>query len=146
MVKITIAARKMSRAPKRSATQALTGMNTARLSRYDVIARLSLIGSSCNERAIAGSAVVITVESSSSMNRAQPTISGTRTSVNSASGSSKPEAGVKGVCSTGWEDTGLCGKRAKSEPTSSGGLEACRGYHHAPMHRDSEQAPLCQYL
>src|SRR5882724_11814963 len=80
IVKITIAARKTVRAPNRSAIQPLTGMKTARLSRYEVIARLSLIGSSPSDLAIAGSAVEMTVASSISMKSAQPTIIGARNS------------------------------------------------------------------
>src|SRR5277367_3997930 len=79
-VKIMIALRKIVRAPNRSAIQPLIGMKTARLSRYDVIARLSLIGSSPSDLAIAGSAVEITVASSISMKSAQPTIIGARNS------------------------------------------------------------------
>src|SRR5436189_5334322 len=54
-------------------------MNTARLTRYDVSASLSASGGSPTSAAIAGSEVVITVESMFSMNSAQATISGTRT-------------------------------------------------------------------
>src|SRR5271154_6565188 len=79
-VKIMIALRKIVRAPNRSAIQPLIGMKTARLSRYDVIARFSLIGSSPSDLAIAGSAVEMTVASSISMNSAQPTIIGARNS------------------------------------------------------------------
>src|SRR5271155_288817 len=80
-VKIMIALRKIVRAPNRSAIQPLIGMKTARLSRYEVIARLSLIGSSPSDLAIAGSAVEMTVESSISMKSAQPTIIGARNSI-----------------------------------------------------------------
>ena len=45
-----------------------------------MIARLSLIGSSPSDLAITGSAVEMTVESSISMNSAQPTIIGARNS------------------------------------------------------------------
>ena len=44
-VKITIAARNTLRAPKRSAIQPLAGMNTARLSKYDVSATFIRTGS-----------------------------------------------------------------------------------------------------
>src|SRR6185369_2047056 len=53
-------------------------MNTARLTRYDVSASLSASGFSPRSVAIAGSDVVITVESMFSMNNAQATISGMR--------------------------------------------------------------------
>src|SRR5689334_25025173 len=75
----TIAAANTLRDPKRSATQPLIGMNTARLTRYDVSASLSASGFSPMSAAIAGSDVVITVESMFSMNSAQATISGMRT-------------------------------------------------------------------
>src|SRR5208337_168517 len=81
VVKMMIAVRKTVRAPNRSAIQPLIGMKTARLSRYEVIARLSLIGSSPSDLAIAGSAVEMTVESSISMKSAQPTIIGARNSI-----------------------------------------------------------------
>src|ERR1700689_1630618 len=80
VVKMIIAARKTVRAPNRSAIQPLIGMKTARLSRYEVIARLSLIGSSPRDLPIAGSAVEMTVASSISMKSAQPTIIGARNS------------------------------------------------------------------
>src|SRR5262249_54403492 len=54
-------------------------MNTARLSKYEVIARLSRSGSSPKDSAIEGRAVAITVESKFSMNKAQATMSGTTT-------------------------------------------------------------------
>src|SRR5579862_3160478 len=76
MVKMTIAVRNTVRAPKRSAIHPLIGMKTARLSRYEVIAMLRRIGSSCIECAMTGSAVEMIVESSISMNSADPTISG----------------------------------------------------------------------
>src|SRR6202046_65436 len=80
VVKIRIAVRKTVRAPNRSAIQPLIGMKTARLSKYDVIARFSLIGSSPSDLAIAGRAVEMTVASSISMKSAQPTIIGARNS------------------------------------------------------------------
>src|SRR3546814_5302861 len=52
-------------------------MNTARLSRYAVIARLRCSGSSFIARAICGSAVAMIVESRFSMNTAQAMINGT---------------------------------------------------------------------
>ena len=51
-------------------------MNTARLSRYEVITRLSRSGLSPRLFAIAGIDTAIIVESSPSMKKAQPTISG----------------------------------------------------------------------
>src|SRR5260370_26338646 len=66
------------RAPKRSAVQPLAGMNTARDSKYDVMASLSVSGLVPMSAAIAGSEVAITVESMFSMNRAVATISGIR--------------------------------------------------------------------
>src|SRR6266851_8564200 len=80
IVNTTMAMRNTVRAPNLSAIQPLIGMNTARLRRYEVIARLSRIGSSCIERAIAGSAVAITVESNDCMKSEQPTISGIKNS------------------------------------------------------------------
>ncbi len=80
VVKMMIAVRNTVRAPNRSAIHPLIGIKTARLSRYDVIARFSLIGSSPSDLAIAGSAVEMTVASSISMNSAQPTIMGARNS------------------------------------------------------------------
>src|SRR3954452_14628100 len=74
--KISTAAQNTRRDPKRSAIQPLTGMNTARLSRYAVITRLSRSGVSPRLFAIAGIATAIIVESSPSMKKAQPTISG----------------------------------------------------------------------
>ena len=74
MVNTAIAARKMVRAPKRSATQPLAGMKIATLSRYDVMARLSRTGLTPNDAAICGSAVAITVPSRFSMNSAQATV------------------------------------------------------------------------
>ncbi len=74
----TIADRNTERAPNLSAIQPLIGTNIARLNRYDVMARLSLIGSSCSDRAIIGRAVAITIESSVCMKNEQPMISGTR--------------------------------------------------------------------
>ena len=76
--KISTAAQNTRRAPNRSAIQPLTGMNTARLSRYAVITRLSRSGVSPRLFAIAGIATAIIVESSPSMKKAQPTISGIR--------------------------------------------------------------------
>ncbi len=63
-------------APNRSATQPLTGMNTASDSRYVVNASFSAIGSVPRSVAMAGSDVESTVESMFSMNSAQATISG----------------------------------------------------------------------
>src|SRR4051794_345487 len=77
-MKTAIAIRNTCRAPNRSAIQPLAGMNTARLRRYDEIARLRRIGFSPSDRAIAGKAVASTVESRFSMNSAVATISGTR--------------------------------------------------------------------
>ena len=70
MVKITIAARNTCRAPKWSATQPLAGMNTERLIRYEVSATLICSGGAWKLRAIAGSAVAITVESRFCINKA----------------------------------------------------------------------------
>src|SRR5271154_104500 len=81
VVKMMIAVRKTVRAPNRSAIQPLIGMKTARLNRYEVIARLSLIGSSPSDLAIAGRAGEMTDESSISMKSAQPTIIGARNSI-----------------------------------------------------------------
>jgi hypothetical protein len=53
-------------------------MNTARLIRYEVIARLRRMGFCRIDAAIAGRAVAITVESSVCMKSAQPTVIGTR--------------------------------------------------------------------
>ena len=69
-----MAARKTVRAPKRSATQPLSGMNTASDKRYDVSASLSATGSSWRSAAMAGSEVAITVESICSMNKATATM------------------------------------------------------------------------
>src|SRR3954454_20481569 len=74
--KISTAAQNTRRAPNRSAIQPLTGMNTAKLSRYAVITRLSRSGVSPRLFAIAGIATAIIVESSPSIKKAQPTISG----------------------------------------------------------------------
>src|SRR5215213_10256856 len=74
--KISTAAQNTRRAPNRSAIQPLTGMNTARLSRYTVITRLSRSGVSPRLFPIAGIATAIIVESRPSMKKAQPTISG----------------------------------------------------------------------
>src|SRR5439155_2219934 len=70
------AAQNTRRAPKRSAIQPLTGMNTARLNRYVVITRLRRSGLSPRLFAIAGIDTAIIVESSPSIKKAQPTISG----------------------------------------------------------------------
>ena len=74
-VNTRIAARNTVRAPKRSAIHPLMGMNTARLSRYDVRATFIRTGSSPNARAMVGNAVEITVLSRFCMNSAQATIS-----------------------------------------------------------------------
>ncbi len=73
-----IADTNVARAPKRSATQPLTGMKTASASRYVVNASFSAIGSVARSTAIAGSDVESTVESMFSTNRAQATIRGRR--------------------------------------------------------------------
>ena len=90
-VNIPIAEAKTLRVPNRSAIHPLIGIKTARLNRYDVIARLSRIGLWPIECAIAGSAVEMTVESSISMNSAQPTIRG---AMNCASGMNLRRAAV----------------------------------------------------
>ncbi len=71
--KITIAAAKTFRAPKRSATQPLGGMKIARLIRYEVSASFRDSGSTCRDRAIVGSAVEMIVLSMFSMKRAVAT-------------------------------------------------------------------------
>src|SRR5215469_14357956 len=76
------------RAPKRSATHTLMGTNTARLKRYDVIPIFSVRGFSLSEWAIAGKAVLITVESRFSMKRAQATMRGMK--------SWRPAKGMRG--------------------------------------------------
>ena len=75
-----IATMKVGRAPKRSATQPLIGMNTASASMYVVRASFSATGSTPKSSAIAGSEVAIAVESMFSMNNAVATISGNRRS------------------------------------------------------------------
>ena len=72
-----IAPRNTVRAPKRSAVQPLTGMNTASESRYEVTASLRARGLVPMSAAMAGSEVAMTVESMFSMNRATATMSGT---------------------------------------------------------------------
>ncbi len=74
-VKSAIAARKTSRAPNRSASLPLTGMKTARLSRYAVKAMFICSGSTAKVRAILGKAVARTDELSCSMKSAQETMS-----------------------------------------------------------------------
>ena len=73
-----MAATNVARAPNRSATQPLTGTNTASASKYVVSASFSAIGSVARSSAIAGSDVVSTVESRFSMNSPQATIKGSR--------------------------------------------------------------------
>ena len=65
-------------APKRSATQPLTGMKIANASMYVVSASFSATGSTPRSAAICGSEVEIAVESMFSMNRAVAMISGSR--------------------------------------------------------------------
>ncbi len=77
-VKTATAAQKTVRAPNRSAIQPLTGMKTARLRRYDVMARLSRSGLSPRLAAICGSDVAMMVWSSASMKSEQAHTSGMR--------------------------------------------------------------------
>src|SRR5450830_2121819 len=76
-MKVIIAERKIVRAPTLSAIQPEIGMNTPRLTTYEVSASFKVIGSCPRSRASAGSEVAMTVTSMFSMNRAQPTMSGT---------------------------------------------------------------------
>jgi len=69
-----MAARNTVRAPKRSATQPLSGMKTASDKRYEVSASLSASGSSWRSAAMAGRDVAITVESIVSMKSATATM------------------------------------------------------------------------
>ena len=75
--KIPIAQQKIRRAPKRSASQPLTGRKTARLSRYEVIARLRCSTCAFSDRAMAGRAVAITDVSRFCRNNGQATTMGT---------------------------------------------------------------------
>src|SRR6266581_1697743 len=75
----TMALANTVRDPRRSATQPLIGMNTARPTRYEVSASLSASGLSPISTAMAGSDVAITVESMFSMNSEQATMRGMRT-------------------------------------------------------------------
>ena len=85
-------------APNRSATQPLTGMNTASESRYVVNASFSAIGSVARSAAMAGSDVESTVESMFSMNSAQATISG-----NNREGFMGRTAGLAGSALGEWD-------------------------------------------
>ena len=78
MVNTAMAARNTVRVPYRSAIQPLAGMNTARLSKYEVSATFMRTGSTPNTCAMVGSAVAITVESRFCMNSAQATITAVR--------------------------------------------------------------------
>src|SRR3990170_5751920 len=73
-VNTIMAARNTVRAPKRSATQPLSGMKTASDKRYEVSASLSASGSSWRSAAMAGRDVAITVESIVSMKSATATM------------------------------------------------------------------------
>jgi hypothetical protein len=64
-------------APKRSASQPLTGRNTARLSRYEVIARFSRSTLTSSASAMVGNAVAITEVSRFCRKRGEATMSGT---------------------------------------------------------------------
>ena len=86
------------RDPYRSATHPLIGMNTARLTRYDVSASFSASGFSPMSAAIAGSDVVITVESMFSMNSAQATISGMRTARRKGRGRERARGAAASPC------------------------------------------------
>src|SRR5215468_861476 len=72
-VNVTIAQANTVRAPNRSVTQPLAGMNTATVSRYADIPMLRSTAATPNDCAIWGSAVAITVPSSCSMNNAPAT-------------------------------------------------------------------------
>src|SRR5215831_526818 len=72
-VNATIAEANTVRAPNRSVTQPLAGMNTATVSRYADIPMLRSTAATSNDCAIWGSAVAITVPSSCSMNNAPAT-------------------------------------------------------------------------
>src|SRR6201747_388328 len=76
-----IAIENTARAPQRSAVQPLAGMNTARDSRYEVMASFRVSGLVPISAAIAGNDVAITVESMFSINRAVATMSGIRRSL-----------------------------------------------------------------
>jgi hypothetical protein len=67
---------KMRLAPKRSAIQPEIGRNTAEASRYMVMARFSLSGSTCRAWAIAGRALLIEVAFSVCIKSAEPMIAG----------------------------------------------------------------------
>jgi hypothetical protein len=73
-----MAASSTRRGPKRSATQPLTGTNSATASRYSDTTRFMRTAASPKSAAICGSAVSTAVLSSSSMNSAAPVIIGTR--------------------------------------------------------------------
>jgi hypothetical protein len=75
-VNVKSASAKILRAPNLSANQPLTGMNTANVRMYVVIARFSLTGVVSRLRAMAGIAVVMMVESSCSIRKAMATIIG----------------------------------------------------------------------
>ena len=77
-VKSAIALKKIVFEPKRSDIQPLEGMKIASVSRYADIPMLRLTGLSWNVCAICGSAVAITLPSSSSMKNAPATISAIR--------------------------------------------------------------------
>ena len=72
-VKMTIAMRNTRRAPKRSASHPLSGMSTARVRRYAVIAMLTDAESTPNDRPILGAAVAMIVPSRISMKKTPAT-------------------------------------------------------------------------
>ena len=75
-VKVISAAANTVLDPNRSATQPLTGMNTANDSIYAVMPRLTSLGPTPKVLAICGSAVAITVVSKYSMKKAAATTKG----------------------------------------------------------------------